>query len=103
VPTKNQTTRSEGRALLVKFLKALWQCWITFLLLVVVLEFVPCESSRILLSRSTLTNSSSLFCVYQWFVVYYLHSTNFRKVEVREGFRKINKIDPPKSSTSEDV
>ncbi|RGP74921.1 hypothetical protein FSPOR_1094 [Fusarium sporotrichioides] len=44
-----------------------------------------------------------LFCVYQWFVVYYLHSTNFRKVEVREGFRKIDKTDAPKSSTSEDV
>ncbi|KAL6923123.1 hypothetical protein FSHL1_000373 [Fusarium sambucinum] len=44
-----------------------------------------------------------LFCLYQWFVVYYLHSTNFRKVEIREGFRKINKIAPPKNSTFEDV
>ncbi|UZP46314.1 hypothetical protein NXS19_014126 [Fusarium pseudograminearum] len=44
-----------------------------------------------------------LFCLYQWFVVYYLHSTNFRKVEIREGFRKMNKIPPPKDNTSEDV
>ena len=45
------------------------------------------------------TNFCSLFCLYQWFVVYYLHSTRFTKTEMREGYRRIRKIDPPKDET----
>ncbi|EGU73232.1 hypothetical protein FOXB_16257 [Fusarium oxysporum f. sp. conglutinans Fo5176] len=41
-----------------------------------------------------------LFCVYQWFVVHYLYSTRFKKTEMREGYRKIKKIEPPKDGPS---
>ncbi|KAH7197871.1 uncharacterized protein B0J16DRAFT_29476 [Fusarium flagelliforme] len=44
-----------------------------------------------------------LFCLYQWFVVYYLHSTRFTKTEMREGYRKIKKIDPPKDETGIEI
>jgi Na+/melibiose symporter-like transporter len=44
-----------------------------------------------------------LFCLYQWFVVYYLHSTRFTKTEMREGYRKIRKIDPPKDETGIEI
>ncbi|EXA47002.1 hypothetical protein FOVG_04270 [Fusarium oxysporum f. sp. pisi HDV247] len=41
-----------------------------------------------------------LFCVYQWFVVHYLYSTRFKKTEMRDGYRKIKKIEPPKDGPS---
>lgn len=44
MPIKNQTTRSEGLALLVRYLKEPYQWWIILRLPVVVLEFVPCKS-----------------------------------------------------------
>ncbi|KAF4471212.1 hypothetical protein FALBO_1857 [Fusarium albosuccineum] len=37
-----------------------------------------------------------LFCIYQWFVVHQLFTTRFRKSEIRQGYRKMKKLEPEK-------